>query len=119
MGLENPGIEGFLQKECPYWETLDTARIVNLGGGTLEEYALGAELIQRDADDRLSAGKPVVDMIELNISCPNVKEGGIAFGVKTIVAQEVVRAVRRVVKLPLAVKTLTECGGYCSHGTNV
>lgn len=103
VGLENPGIEAFLAKELPYWETLDTARIVNLGGNTLADYVLGAELIQRDADARGLAGK-AVDMIELNISCPNVKEGGIAFGVKTPAAQEVVRAVRAATSLPLAVK---------------
>ncbi|MNW56730.1 Dihydroorotate dehydrogenase B (NAD(+)), catalytic subunit [compost metagenome] len=78
--------------------------MVNLGGNTLPDYVLGAELIQRDADARSAAGKPAVDMIELNISCPNVKEGGIAFGVKTPAAQEVVRAVRAATKLPLAVK---------------
>ncbi|MEK5237715.1 dihydroorotate dehydrogenase [Paenibacillus sp. FSL L8-0470] len=104
VGLENPGVEGFLAKELPYWETLDTARIVNLGGNTLHDYVLGAELIQRDAEARSLAGTTAVDMIELNISCPNVKEGGIAFGVKTPAAQEVVRAVRAATKLPLAVK---------------
>ncbi|WP_151736338.1 dihydroorotate dehydrogenase [Paenibacillus tengchongensis] len=104
VGLENPGVEAFLAKELPYWETLDTARIVNLGGNTLQEYVRGAELIQEDADSRLQAGKPAVDMIELNISCPNVKEGGIAFGVKTVAAREVVRAVRAATNLPLAVK---------------
>lgn len=104
VGLENPGIPAFLEKECPYWETLDTARIVNLGGGTLEDYVRGAELIQEDADRRARAGRQAVDMIELNISCPNVKEGGIAFGIRTPAAQEVVRAVRRATRLPLAVK---------------
>lgn len=104
VGLENPGVAAFLEKECPIWETLDTARIVNLGGGTLEDYVLGAFMIQCDSDSRVSSGKTAVDMIELNISCPNVKEGGIAFGVKTVAAQEVVRAVRRATKLPLAVK---------------
>ncbi|WP_339168098.1 dihydroorotate dehydrogenase [Paenibacillus sp. FSL H7-0943] len=104
VGLENPGVAAFLDKECPYWETLDTACLVNLGGGTLEDYVLGAEMIQRDADARASAGKTAVDMIELNISCPNVKEGGIAFGIQTSEAQKVVQAVRRATKLPLAVK---------------
>lgn len=104
VGLENPGVEAFLSKELPYWETLDTARIVNLGGNTLPDYVQGAELIQRDADERALAGKQAVDMIELNISCPNVKEGGIAFGVKTPAAREVVRAVRAATRLPLAVK---------------
>lgn len=104
VGLENPGIPAFLEKECPYWETLDTVRIVNLGGGTLEDYVKGAELIQQDADRRRLEGRKAVDMIELNISCPNVKEGGIAFGVKTVAAREVVRAVRKATRLPLAVK---------------
>ncbi len=104
VGLENPGIAAFLEKECPHWETLDTARIVNLGGNTLQDYVTGAEMIQQDADARERSGNVAVDMIELNISCPNVKEGGIAFGVKTVAAQEVVRAVRRATKLPLAVK---------------
>jgi len=104
VGLENPGVAAFLDKECPYWETLDTVRLVNLGGNTLEEYVKGAELIQQDADRRQITGNQAVDMIELNISCPNVKEGGIAFGVKTCAAQEVVRAVRNVTSLPLAVK---------------
>ena len=104
VGLENPGVSAFLEKECPYWETLDTVRIVNLGGNTLDDYVRGAELIQLDSDARKLEGKQAVDMIELNISCPNVKEGGIAFGVKTCAAQEVVRAVRRATKLPLAVK---------------
>ncbi|WP_086074462.1 dihydroorotate dehydrogenase [Paenibacillus camerounensis] len=104
VGLENPGVEAFLSKELPYWETLDTARIVNLGGNTLADYVLGAELIQRDANQRALEGRKAVDMIELNISCPNVKEGGIAFGVKTPAAKEVVRAVRAATSLPLAVK---------------
>lgn len=104
VGLENPGVAAFLEKECPYWETLDTVRMVNLGGNTLVDYVRGAELIQEDADKRSLAGNKAVDMIELNISCPNVKEGGIAFGVKTCAAQEVVRAVRQATKLPLAVK---------------
>lgn len=104
VGLENPGIPAFLEKECPYWETLDTVRIVNLGGGTLEDYVKGAELIQQDDDRRRLEGQKAVDMIELNISCPNVKEGGIAFGVKTVAAREVVRAVRKATGLPLAVK---------------
>ncbi|NGM80958.1 dihydroorotate dehydrogenase [Paenibacillus sp. 7124] len=104
VGLENPGIPSFLEKECAYWETLDTARIVNLGGNTFEDYVTGAELIQQDADRRSASGRKAVDMIELNISCPNVKEGGIAFGIRTCDASELVRAVRRATSLPLSVK---------------
>lgn len=104
VGLENPGIQAFLDKEAAYWETLDTARIVNLGGNTFEDYVTGAELIQQDADRRRNTGTPAVDMIELNISCPNVKEGGIAFGIRTCDARGLVRAVRKATSLPLSVK---------------
>ncbi|WP_311283805.1 dihydroorotate dehydrogenase [Paenibacillus macerans] len=104
VGLENPGVAAFLQEECPYWEKLDLARIANLGGNTLEEYAEGARLIDEDAARRKREGRQAVDMIELNISCPNVKEGGMAYGIKTEIARGVVREVRAATKLPLIVK---------------
>lgn len=63
VGLENPGVEGFIEKELDNFSKLDLCRIVNLGGGCLEDYVKGAELLE---------GKNF-DMIELNISCPNVK----------------------------------------------
>lgn len=94
VGLENPGIQGFIDKELPFFSDLDLVRIVNLGGGTLDDYIKGAELLRgRD-----------VDVIELNISCPNVKAGGMAFGIKNEVAREVVREVRKVVDKPLVIK---------------
>ncbi len=77
-----------------FFGTLDLVRIANLGGGTIEDYVKGAELLNNQD----------IDMIELNISCPNVKEGGMAFGIKNDVAREVVRAVRKVTELPLVVK---------------
>ncbi|MHA0858002.1 dihydroorotate dehydrogenase [Paenibacillus sp. CMAA1364] len=104
VGLENPGIPYFLEHECPYWETLDTVRIANLGGNCLDDYVQGALLIQADHDRRKALGRVAVDMIELNISCPNVKEGGIAYGVKTVAAQEVVRQVRSATNMPLTIK---------------
>lgn len=104
VGLENPGIEAFLRDETPYWETLDTARIVNLGGGSIEDYINGAELITAHENRLRREGRNSIDMIELNISCPNVKEGGIAYGVHTETAREVVRQVRRATSLPLIVK---------------
>ena len=94
VGLENPGVEGFIEKELPFFSDLDLVRIVNLGGGTIDDYIRGAELLR---------GKDV-DVIELNISCPNVKAGGMAFGIKNEVARDVVREVRKVVDLPLVVK---------------
>ncbi|MDO3412161.1 dihydroorotate dehydrogenase [Saccharibacillus sp. CPCC 101409] len=104
VGLENPGIRAFLEEECADWEKLDTVRIVNLGGGTVRDYAEGARMIDEDAQARAASGRKAVDMIELNISCPNVKEGGMAYGVKTCIAREVVREVRAATKLPLMVK---------------
>lgn len=104
VGLENPGIAAFLQEECPRWESLELARIANLGGNTIEEYVEGARLINEDAAWRAQAGRQAVDMIELNISCPNVKAGGMAYGINTEIAREVVRQVRGATTLPLVVK---------------
>ncbi|MNI83437.1 Dihydroorotate dehydrogenase B (NAD(+)), catalytic subunit [compost metagenome] len=87
VGLENPGVHSFLQEECPRWEKLDLARIVNLGGNTIQEYVEGAELIEQDDIQRRNEGRKAVDMIELNISCPNVKAGGMAYGIQTVTAR--------------------------------
>ena len=94
VGLENPGVQGFIDKELSFFSDWDLVRIVNLGGGTLDDYIKGAELLR---------GKDI-DVIELNISCPNVKAGGMAFGIKNEVAREVVREVRKVVDKPLVIK---------------
>lgn len=104
VGLENPGVKSFLQEECSKWEKLDLARIVNLGGNTIEEYVTGAALIDEDNNIRSREGRKAVDMIELNISCPNVKAGGMAYGIQTVTAREVVRQVRQATSLPLVVK---------------
>ena len=94
VGLENPGIQGFIDKELQFFKELDFVRIANVGGGTLEDYIEGVKLLNNQP----------IDMIELNISCPNVKAGGMAFGIKNEVAREVVRAVRKITDLPLVVK---------------
>lgn len=104
VGLENPGIASFLQNEAKEWEHLDLARIVNLGGDTAEEYLEGTKLINQDSQHRQARGVKAVDMIELNISCPNVKQGGAAYGIKTETAREIVRMVRDVTSIPLLVK---------------
>ncbi|CAM3970745.1 dihydroorotate dehydrogenase [Saccharibacillus endophyticus] len=104
VGLENPGVQAFLDEECAFWETLDTVRIVNLGGGTIQDYVDGARLIDDDSQKRQSEGRKAVDLVELNISCPNVKAGGMAYGIKTCIAREVVREVRAATTLPLMVK---------------
>ncbi len=95
IGLQNPGIPDFLEHELPRMRTLGTTIIANVGGGDLEEYVEGVRL--------LSAAEGV-NIIELNISCPNVHEGGKAFGVKSDIAAGVVAAVRRVCTRPLMVK---------------
>lgn len=94
VGLENPGVKGFIENELQFFKDIDTVRIANLGGGTLDDYIKGVELLNDQP----------IDMIELNISCPNVKAGGMAFGIKNEVAREVIRAVRAKTKLPLIVK---------------
>lgn len=94
IGLQNPGVDGFLKNELPGMKKMNTVIIANLGGSNIEEYVSGAE--------KLSTSD--VDMVELNISCPNVKEGGMAFGIKSEVAGDVVSNVRKVCKKPLIVK---------------
>jgi len=94
LGLENPGFPAFIESELPAMLDLGPVIIANLSGSTIEEYQEGARL--------LSATK--IDMIELNISCPNVKAGGMAFGLCPADAASVVQAVRRVSDKPLIVK---------------
>ena len=94
IGLQNPGVRHFIDEELPRMLTLGTAVFANLGGGSVEDYEQGAALLDTTA----------VDFIELNISCPNVKEGGIAYGIRADSAKEVVRRVRAATKKPLVVK---------------
>ena len=85
IGLENPGIAVFIEKELPRLRGLGPVVIANLSGGTVHEYIQGARLLDASS----------VDMIELNISCPNVRTGGMAFGVDPEAAAMVTRLVRR------------------------
>jgi len=94
VGLQNPGVEEFIKVELPKMKRLDTVVLANLGGGCIEDYLKGIEMLN-DSD---------VEMIELNISCPNVKHGGMAFGVKSTVAYDVVSQVKKHCKKPLMVK---------------
>lgn len=94
VGLENPGVSAFLRDELDWVNKLGIASIVNLGGHSIEDYLGGLEL--------LNGAK--LDMVELNISCPNVKQGGMNFGVKTTLAREIVRKARAVCKHRLVVK---------------
>jgi len=94
VGLQNPGIDAFIERELPKMRKLGTNVIANIGGGCLEDYEAAVSKI--DNSD--------VDMIELNISCPNVKHGGMAFGIKSNVAYEVVKEIKAITKKPLMVK---------------
>lgn len=94
VGLENPGVDAFLKDELPLLKNKGTAVICNIAGGTVDEYCAVAEKLS-DAE---------IDMIELNISCPNVKKGGAAFGTDCESAAAVTREVRRRCKKPLMVK---------------
>lgn len=94
IGLQNPGVRHFIEYELPGMKKLGPAVLANLGGSTIETYEEGARLLDETN----------VDFIELNISCPNVKAGGIAYGVKAESAREVVSRVRACTKKPLIVK---------------
>jgi dihydroorotate dehydrogenase (NAD+) catalytic subunit len=94
IGLENPGIKTFIEQQLPRLRALGPVVIANLSGGTVGEYEKGAELLSASS----------VDMIELNISCPNVKSGGISFGLEPESAAVVVSTVRAVCQKPLVVK---------------
>ncbi|CDF59344.1 dihydroorotate dehydrogenase [Thermobrachium celere] len=94
IGLQNPGIDEFIEKYLEGMKKYGVPIIANLGGSSIEDYVKGAERLD----------KTDIDMIELNISCPNVKEGGMNFGIKSSVAKEVVKSVRASTKKPLMVK---------------
>lgn len=94
VGLQNPGIKRFIEEQIPYLRSFDTKIIANVSGNTVEEYEYMVEKIS-DAD---------VDIIEMNISCPNVKCGGMAFGTQPKMVEEVVGAAKSKAKKPLMVK---------------
>lgn len=94
IGLQNPGIDVFVKRDIPFLKQYDTKIIVNVCGKTREEYL---EVIERLADEP-------VDMLEINISCPNVKEGGIGFGQDAGNVEDITKAVKRVAKQPVIMK---------------
>lgn len=95
IGLQNPGVETFCRDDLPFLRRSGTRVVVNIIGKTVEEYARVAERLEREAG---------IDALEVNISCPNVKEGGIGFGQDPEHAAQVTRAVRAVTGRPLIVK---------------
>lgn len=94
IGLQNPGVDVFVKRDIPFLRQYDTGIIVNVCGKSKEDYV---EVVERLADEP-------VDMLEINISCPNVKEGGIAFGQKAEAAFEITQAVKKVAKQPVIMK---------------
>ncbi|MEG2669811.1 MAG: dihydroorotate dehydrogenase, partial [Oscillospiraceae bacterium] len=93
VGLQNPGAESFLKNELEWLRTFDTNLIANLAGSTVQDYIDVAEILGNN-----------VDMFELNISCPNVKSGGMAFGMDAKMVEDITKRVKAVSKVPLIVK---------------
>jgi dihydroorotate dehydrogenase (NAD+) catalytic subunit len=94
VGLQNPGLDTFIKRDIPFLKQYDTKIIVNVCGKSKEDYV---EAVERLAEQP-------VDMLEINISCPNVKEGGIAFGQNPNSAMEITQAVKKVAKQPVIMK---------------
>lgn len=94
IGLQNPGIDVFIERDIPFLRQFDTKIIVNVCGRSIKDYCEVAERL----------GDEDVDMLEINISCPNVKEGGIAFGQNPASVEEITAAVKRVARQPVIMK---------------
>src|SRR5699024_5597894 len=95
IGLQNPGVEKIIEREVPFLAKYDTKIIANIAGSTLEEYVFVAESFNQTDD---------IHALELNISCPNVKEGGVQFGTDVHMAARVTEAVKKASKYPVYVK---------------
>lgn len=100
VGLENPGLAEFKKSYLPKLSTLDTAVIVNISGFSLDDYALMASALQSDSGAKNSC----IAALEVNISCPNIKHGGMAFGTDPKSAEEVIGVVRENTTLPVIAK---------------
>ncbi len=94
VGLQNPGVEVFIERDIPFLRQYDVAVIANVCGRTVEDYV---ETVERLSDED-------VDMLEINISCPNVKEGGISFGQDPKLVEKITSQVKRHAKHPVIIK---------------
>ena len=94
IGLQNPGIDVFCKRDIPFLKQFDTKIIVNVCGKSTEDYC---EVVERLADEP-------VDLLEINISCPNVKEGGIAFGQNPKAVEAITKEVKKYAKQPVIMK---------------
>lgn len=95
IGLQNPGIDVFMERDIPFLKKYDTKIIVNVCGKTVEDYV---EVVEKLGDE------PAVSMLEINVSCPNVKEGAIAFGQKADALSRITGEVKRHAKQPVIMK---------------
>ena len=95
IGLQNPGIDVFMERDIPFLKQFDTQIIVNVCGKTIEDYVAVVEKLGEE---------PAVAMLEINVSCPNVKEGAIAFGQKADALTEITQEVKRHAKQPIIMK---------------
>lgn len=94
IGLQNPGIDVFVKRDIPYLKQFDTKIIVNVCGKTTKDYV---EVVERLSEEP-------IDLLEINISCPNVKEGGIAFGQSAESVEAITKEVKRYAKQPVIMK---------------
>ncbi|MBE5943446.1 MAG: dihydroorotate dehydrogenase [Lachnospiraceae bacterium] len=94
IGLQNPGIDTFIERDIPFLKTKDTKIIVNVCGKSTEDYL---EVVERLADTD-------IDLMEINVSCPNVKEGGIAFGQDPKALYDITKAIKSKAKQPIIMK---------------
>lgn len=94
IGLQNPGIDVFVKRDIPFLRKYDTRIIVNVCGRTIEDYC---EVVSRLSDEP-------VDLLEINVSCPNVKQGGIAFGQDPVMLEKITRRIKDLAKQPVIMK---------------
>lgn len=94
IGLQNPGMDVFIQRDIPFLKKFDTKIIVNVCGKTTRDYC---EVVEKLSDQP-------IDMLEINISCPNVKEGGIAFGQNPEMVEDITKEIKRYAKQPVIMK---------------
>jgi dihydroorotate dehydrogenase (NAD+) catalytic subunit len=94
IGLQNPGVDVFIERDLPFLKQFDTKVIVNVCGKTVEDYL---EVVEKLSDQP-------VDMLEINVSCPNVKEGAIAFGQKADCLYDITKQIKKIAKQPIIMK---------------
>ena len=94
IGLQNPGVDVFIERDLEFLQQFDSKIIVNVCGRTIQDYL---DVVEKLADQD-------VDMLEINISCPNVKEGGIAFGQVSCSVEEITKEVKKIAKQPIIMK---------------